>query len=53
MEGKSIAWIILFYSVCNAALIPSYNARVSACVYLKSCWRFFVQSFLILPFVFY
>lgn len=47
------AWIILFYSVCNSAMVPPWIMRINANKYLRIAWRFFMQSLIMIPFAMY
>ncbi len=47
------AWLILFYSVCNSAMIPAWIMNIKANKYLRIAWRFFMQSLIMIPFAMY
>lgn len=48
-----MAWVILLYSVCNAAMIPPWIMSIKATKLLRISWRFLLQSFMVVPFVLY
>lgn len=53
LAGSHFAWIVLLYSVCNAALIPAWVMNIEANKFLRICWRSLFQAFMTIPFVMY
>ncbi|KRX06184.1 hypothetical protein PPERSA_06066 [Pseudocohnilembus persalinus] len=46
-----ISFMILMFFVMNASIIPCWIMSIEAEKYLRQSWRFFMSSWLILPFV--
>lgn len=53
LSGGHLSWIILIYSVCNAAMIPAWIMSIKATKLLRISWRFMLQAVMIIPFVLY
>lgn len=53
LTGGHLAWVILLYSVCNAALIPPWIMSIKATKLIRICWRFMLQACMMVPFVLY
>jgi TRAP-type mannitol/chloroaromatic compound transport system permease small subunit len=53
ISGSRLAWVILMYSVVSGAMIPGWIMNIQANKLLKISWRFFMQSFMVIPFVLY
>lgn len=48
-----MAWIILFYYVCNSAIMPAWIMSIKANKILRISWRFLFQAIFMIPFVLY
>lgn len=53
VSGGHMAWIILFYYVCNSAIMPAWIMSIKANKILRISWRFLFQAFFMIPFVLY
>jgi hypothetical protein len=53
ISGSVLAWIILLYSVLNAAMIPAWIMNIKATKLLRISWRFLLQALMVIPFVLY
>jgi len=53
VSGGHLAWIVLLYSVCNAAIMPAWIMSIKANKILRISWRFLLQAIFMIPFVLY
>jgi hypothetical protein len=53
VRGGHLAWIILLYSVCNAAIMPAWIMSINANKILRISWRFMLQAIFMIPFLLY
>ncbi|EAR82510.1 drug/metabolite transporter (DMT) superfamily protein (macronuclear) [Tetrahymena thermophila SB210] len=48
-----LSWFLVFYAAINGACIPPWIVSVPEEKYLRISWRFFLQTFMMIPFLLY
>lgn len=51
--NQYLAWFLVFYATINGACIPPWIMSIPAEKYIRISWRFFMQSFMMIPFLLY
>ena len=53
ISGSPISWLVLIYSLINAACLPAWILSLETNKFVALTWRFLFQSLIMIPFVLY